>query len=447
MAGAMTEIAERTVVTEGYAEHVATVAARWGEALAAEGYDAALVHAGTPRASFMDDYTYPFRANPHFLAWLPLDDAHDSVLWVRPGQRPVLWFFQPEDYWHLPPSDPDDWWAQHFDVRVTRETGDWRQALSIRTRTALIGDSPALEGAAGDRNPERLVNRLHLARTRKTGYEVACMTEANRVAAAAHRAAEAAFRAGASEFEIHQAYLRASRHTDAQLPYGNIVALDTHGAVLHYQKLEREPREARSFLIDAGATQQGYCSDITRTYAREPGAFDDLVAAMDRVQQALVEAVKPGLDYRELHLRAHRDIGGVLSDAGVTRVDSDQAVESGLTSVFYPHGLGHYIGLQTHDVAGLIADADGTPIPRPEGHPFLRLTRDLEAGNTLTIEPGLYFIDALLGPWREGEHSDMVDWDTVEALAPYGGIRVEDDVLVTDDGVRNLTRPAFDALN
>jgi len=99
-----------------------------------------------------------------------------------------------------------------------------------------------------------------------------------------------------------------------------------------------------------------------------------------------------------------------------------------------------------HDVAGLIADAEGTPIPRPDGHPFLRLTRVLEAGNVLTIEPGLYFIEPLLRKWRENGDVAAINWDKVAKLAPYGGIRIEDNVVVTGGAPRNLTREAFAAL-
>jgi Xaa-Pro dipeptidase len=143
-----------------------------------------------------------------------------------------------------------------------------------------------------------------------------------------------------------------------------------------------------------------------------------------------------------LHLQAHSDIAGVLAQAGVIRVAADDAVESGLSGVFFPHGLGHFLGLQTHDVAGLIDD-QGVPIPRPEGHPALRLTRVLEAGNVLTVEPGLYFIDSLLSRWRRERDASMVDWQRVAALAPCGGVRIEDNVLVAERGCENLTRPAF----
>jgi len=201
----------------------------------------------------------------------------------------------------------------------------------------------------------------------------------------------------------------------------------------------------RSFLIDAGATQQGYASDITRTYSANGGRFSEMIEAMDELQLGLCDGMRAGVDYRDMHLRAHQDIAGVLHDFDVITVDPATAVESGLSSVFFPHGLGHYLGLQTHDVAGLIADEEGTELPRPEGHPFLRLTRTLEAGNVLTVEPGLYFIDTLLNGWRARNGDDGVNWARVEELAPYGGIRIEDNIVVTEGDPVNLTRPAFSA--
>ena len=437
-------IAERIQVSDHYAEHHAAMTAAWTEALEHEPFDAVLVHAGELQYPFLDDNPLPFRCNPHLQAWAPLSAEHDSALLFRPGQKPILWYYQPVDYWHVVPSDPDGWWADHFDLRCVTEADAWREALST-DNLAAIGDAPSLAAAfSGERlNPDRFINRLHLVRTRKTEYEIACLREANRVAATAHRAAEHAFRAGKSEYHIHLDYLAASQQTDNGLPYGNIIALNEHAAVLHYQHQSRRRVTTRSFLIDAGASQQGYASDITRTYAAEAGDFATLIELMEGLQRQLADAVAPGVDYRELHLDAHRAVAGALADAGVIRCAPEDAVSSGLTSVFYPHGLGHFIGLQTHDVAGLIADADGTPIPRPEGHPFLRLTRVLEPGNVVTIEPGLYFIDTLLADWRAGAHAGLVDWERVESLRPYGGIRIEDDVLVTEDGCENLTRSAF----
>jgi len=436
-----------------YAAHVAQVQSHWETALAAESLQAALVHSGSPIYSFLDDYEYAFRPNPHFLYWLPLTRHADSALLIVPGERPRLFYYQPDDYWYLPPADPESWWADCFDIEVVSSAGGWREALERNIAgasfeldgMAAIGDSPALAARFAQHalNPRGLIDRLHIARTRKTPYEVACMDEATRLAARAHRVAEQAFRAGDSELGIHLAYQAACGQTDTELPYNNIVALNHHGAVLHYQARERTvPAERHSFLLDAGCAVNAYAADITRTHAHGPGAFADLVAAMDEVQQGLARRVRAGLDYRQLHLDAHRDIAGVLTASGIIRVSSETAVETGLSAVFYPHGLGHFLGLQTHDVAGLI-DNEARPIPRPEGHPALRLTRVLEPGNVLTIEPGLYFIDSLLQRWREEQDASMIDWDRVAALAPCGGIRIEDNVVVTEDGCDNLTRRAF----
>jgi Xaa-Pro dipeptidase len=369
-------------------------------------------------------------------------------LLVRPGRKPKLYYYQPDDYWYLPPADPDSWWADEFEVLPVRDADAWKQA-GINAQTACIGDASTLVDsvAAAQLNPARLLNRIHLHRTRKTAYEINCIAEAARLGAIAHTAAEQAFREGLSEYDIHQRYCMSIQLVDAELPYGNIVALNDHGAVLHYQAHEQTvPGKVRSFLIDAGATVHAYASDITRTYASEAGEFCDLISAMDTVQQQLCAAVVKDLDYRDLHLRAHMQIAGILKDFEIIRPSPQDAVESGLSSVFYPHGLGHYLGLQTHDVAGLIADVEGTPIPRPEGHPFLRLTRKLEAGNVLTIEPGLYFIEPLLRKWRESGDVGAINWEKVEKLAPYGGVRIEDNMLVTDAAPRNLTREAFAAL-
>jgi Xaa-Pro dipeptidase len=437
------------IISKGYKKHVAELQQHWEKALHAENYDAALIHAGSKLASFLDDYEYPFRCNPHFLWWLPLTHHHDSALLVRPGRRPKLFYYQPDDYWHTPPADPESWWADEFDVVPVRDADAWKQA-GIDKRTVFIGDSPALADTVNPTqlNPARLLNRIHLERTRKTDYEIACMEESARLGAVAHTAAEQAFREGLSEYDIHQRYCMSIQMVDAQLPYGNIVALNEHSAVLHYQTHEQQvPENVRSFLIDAGATVHAYASDITRTYASQEGEFAELITAMDMMQQQLCSAVVAGLDYRDLHLRAHMDIAGILKDFDIIRPSAQDAVASGLSSVFYPHGLGHYLGLQTHDVAGLIADVDGTPIPRPEGHPFLRLTRTLEAGNVLTIEPGLYFIEPLLRKWRENGDVSAINWDRVESLAPYGGIRIEDNMVVTHGAPRSLTREAFSGLS
>ncbi|MGI9321711.1 MAG: hypothetical protein ACR2O5_09885, partial [Thiogranum sp.] len=170
---------------EHYAAHVEEIQSRWELALEAENLQAVLVHSGTPLVSFQDDYEYAFRPNPNFLAWLPLTHHHDSSLLIRPGEKPRLFYYQPDDYWYLPPSDPAPWWADQFDIQVIAETTDWRRrlfaqldGLSFDIRdVAAIGDAPSLAAVfESDRiNPAGLVNRLQVERTRKTAYEIACI--------------------------------------------------------------------------------------------------------------------------------------------------------------------------------------------------------------------------------------------------------------------------------
>lgn len=115
-------------------------------------------------------------------------------------------------------------------------------------------------------------------------------------------------------------------------------------------------------------------------------------------------------------------------------------MEKGLTAPFLPHGLGHPLGLQVHDVAGFMQDDHGSHLAAPAQHPYLRCTRILEPGMVVTIEPGIYFIDSLLAPWREGEFSRHFDWQRIDALKPFGGIRIEDNIVIHEKRVENMTR-------
>jgi Xaa-Pro dipeptidase len=163
-------------------------------------------------------------------------------------------------------------------------------------------------------------------------------------------------------------------------------------------------------------------------------AFAHLVDGVEAMQQRLCAALRVGMPYEELHDESHRQVAGILREAGVVRASVDEAVASGVTRAFYPHGLGHSLGLQTHDVGCALR------APR-EDNPFLRNTSDVAAGQALTIEPGIYFIDTLLAELRaDGHKGAMVNFALVDALAPFGGVRVEDDVLVLENGVRNFTR-------
>jgi len=429
-----------------YARHVEHRCEEIDEILTELGYDGLLIHSGRPENRLFDDSHPPFRAHGPFVALVPLPFAADSLLELRPGERPKLWYCQPDDFWHMPPEPPEDWLTGSLQIETVRSSADWHERFRQQRALAVIGDERALGGLldGADLNPPELMWRLDEIRTRKTAFERDCIERANRLAVAGHLAAAEAFRAGKSELEIHLDYLAAMGTDQDTLPYNSIVALNDHGAVLHYQfRSPAHPRPARSFLIDAGADWRGYAADITRTWTfDEHREFGDLIGAMDAAQRRLVNGVRAGKNFVELHLEAHHAIAAVLEQAGIVRMPPAEQVESGVSAHFLPHGLGHYIGAQVHDVAGL-RDERGQDLPPPERYPALRLTRVLEPGNVVTIEPGLYFIPSFLEKLRGGAHASKIDWQAVERLRPFGGIRIEDNVLVSENEPVNFTRQAF----
>jgi Xaa-Pro dipeptidase len=430
-----------------YPAHLATLMERADRALAVSRCDALVIGAGELKYRYLDDSTEHFVANPQFRAWVPVTDAPGSYVIYVPGKKPTLLFHQPEDYWHKPPSLPTEAWTRALEIQIILSPED--VSTHIPARAAYLGEE--FTRAAGCnfimQNPPSIVDPLHYARAVKTPYEIACMRLASTIGARAHVAAEHAYRAGASEYAIHLAYLAASGLREMELPYSNIIALNEGGAILHYTTLERvAPLVSRSLLIDAGGQYRGYGSDITRSYASEPGRYLDLLTQLDQAQQTLCRMVMPGVSYPDIHHAAHRLIAQILLETGIIHGSVDAAVASGLTSVFFPHGIGHLLGLQVHDIGGRQATSHGGTLQPPEGHPYLRLTRRLEAGVVVTIEPGIYFIDLLLKKALADSRGKSICWDVVEALRPFGGARIEDNVVTTLDEPENLTRNAFAAL-
>jgi Xaa-Pro dipeptidase len=430
-----------------YGNHIRTLCSRYDHALENSGAAHAVVFSGRPKTVFLDDQQYPFKPNPHFLSWVPLQNVPLSCVVYTPGDSPCLVYYQPRDYWHGSPGEPSGYWPGEFDIRIAHTPDDIAAQLpDDRDKCIFIGEArDESESYAIERiNPTSTINRLNYARGVKTDYELECMRLASRRGARGHLAAEQAFRDGRSEFDIHRAFCEAVSLTDNELPYGNIIALNSHGAVLHYTELERDlPAGRFSFLIDAGAQVHGYASDITRTYSWSDSRFAELIERMDAAQLDIVSRVRAGIDYRELHIETHRILALVLVDAGLARGDPDTLLATGVTSAFFPHGLGHLLGIQVHDVGGHMADESGGTIDPPSGHPFLRLTRTLEEDMVLTVEPGIYAIDMLLENLRGSPAENHVNWEGVEWLRQFGGIRIEDDVRVTATGCENLTRDAF----
>jgi len=383
-----------------YGGHLETIMARHDHALERAGATHAVVFSGNPRLAFLDDYHHPFKANPHFVGWVPLIALPFSYIVYTPGETPVLIYYQPHDYWHVVPGSPDGYWTSHLDVRVVHSIDEIAAHLPAdRDKCIAIGEfnDETLTFGIERINPNTAMHILHFARGMKTEYELAVMRLAAERGALGHIAAEAAFRDGQSEFDIHRAYCTAVSHTDPELPY----------------------------------------------YSNGDQRFQELIQRMDAMELAIVDKVQAGVDYRDLHVGTHKMLAEVLVDAELASGNPDTLLETGVTSAFFPHGLGHLLGIQVHDVGGHQVNESGTIVDPPSGHPFLRLTRVLEEDMVLTVEPGMYVIDMLLENLRGTPAEGHVNWETVDWLRPYGGIRIEDDVRVMANGQENLTRDAF----
>ncbi len=431
-----------------YTAHVTMNKLRHDAALEQSQFDHAVIFSGAQHYQFLDDMPYAFKVNPHFKMWAPVTDNPNCFVIYTPGLKPKLLYYQPVDYWHKVADKPTAKWVEKFDLVMIADPDAAKQHMPAG-RIAFIGEWNERFSSWGDMtsNPEAVVNSLHFDRAKKTEYEIECLRRANVRGARGHRAAEQAFRDGASEYEIHLAYLRGADSTEEEVPYGNIIALNENASTLHYYHHTRnrvDEASLHSFLIDAGGSYNGYASDITRTYSRRNGEFQELIEGMDEAQLQLVAMCVPNTNYIDVHLAAHRKIAELLVRFGFVRdIDADGVIEKRISSTFLPHGIGHLLGLQVHDAGGFMADRAGNTIPKPEGHSWLRLTRVIEPGWCFTIEPGLYFIDSLLGELRQSENAQYVDWPKVDGFRKYGGIRIEDNVVVTETGNENLTRDAF----
>ena len=429
-----------------YAQHLSQLEHGYGQVLAASGYDAVVIHSGSAKKrSEFDDQYWPLRPTPHFQHWLPLSAA-DCALVAFQGRKPKLIWTQQHSFWETTEQPAHDFWHSGFEISVVAERAAVKPLLPTG-RVAFIGEDHkcGISWGFGEAaiNPPELLKSLDALRTLKTRYEELCLEEANRLASFGHNALASAFQSGdASELELHLLYLRATQQDDPETPYKNIVALGPNAATLHhvtYQRMQPKAADAQSLLVDAGAAFLGYCSDITRTHVKGTGAtasaFTGLVAGVEHLQQKLCAEVRVGSKYEALHDRSHQYVAQTLREVGIVKSGEDEAISSGVTRAFFPHGLGHSLGLQCHDVGCALLS------PRAD-NPFLRNTSVIAARQCFTIEPGIYFINSLLEPVRQGPNSSQVDWQLVAQLAALGGVRIEDDLVVgeTPEGTRNLTR-------
>jgi Xaa-Pro dipeptidase len=358
------------------------------------------------------------------------------------------------DFWYEPDSVLDQYWTNAFDVIRTNDDYDLLKNLKNPERFVYLGSEEELAREYNIKkaniNPNHIMTSLKFFRRIKDEYEVHCTEEATKVAYRGHKRARECFYDGFSEFDIHNEYLKASRLLEYDTPYPNIIALNEKSSYLHYDaKRRNKPDTYLSFLIDAGGTYESYTSDVTRTYVskdKEKTIFGDLIKRMETLQKNVIQVIKNGLSYLELHAFAHKLVSTVLADFDIVNLSPDEIYDRDISSYFLPHGLGHLIGVQVHDVGGYLLSEDGEQQEPPEKWKFLRLTQYIEEGHLFTIEPGLYFNDKLMKSLKQN-HSNIssnINWDLINQMKQYGGIRIEDNIYVKKNSIYNITRTIFD---
>ena len=410
-----------------------------------------LLHSGSLDTYFGDDRVIDFNAYSHYLRWIPINKPDQFVLYI-PGEKPKYFQVIPNDYWHEQKIECGDWIYGNVNV-VQIKTVDEIKSYLKNDDLAYIGPNPTLAVkfniSTSQINCQEILNYLNFKRAYKTEYEVLQIKEANKLAIIGHQAARECFLNDGNEYEIHMAYLKACSILESDSPYTNIVALGEKSAILHYQNKRNEnAQKEKNLLIDAGCRINGYASDITRTSVKMSidSLYRDLLVGMEYVEQELVNLVKPGVGYPDLHSDALIKIGKLLLDHSICFGSLEGLLNNEIPHLFMPHGVGHLLGVQVHDLGGHLKDINGTIEVPPAHSPFLRNTRVMSENMVFTVEPGCYFIPSLLEAQRNTKKGKLINWGKIEQLYPYGGIRIEDNILVTKDGPENLTRQ-FEAIN
>lgn len=402
---------------------------------------------------------YPFRQDSSFLYFTGVDHP-GYVLLLTPDGEEILFG---------PPTHPDDViWSgpRPGGAEFVRAAGVDRHADIAELPAALagtpvhylppyrgdnrlrladwLGRTPAEADAGAS---ARLVAAVVAQREIKSDAEIDEIELAIAVSALMYRIAFHNAKPGLKEAQIMGAMLGVALAHDRQPSFPPIVTI--HGEVLHNESYPGTLEEGRLLLVDSGVeSAKRYCSDITRTMP-VGGVFSpkqrDIYEVVLAAQAASFAAAVPGVSNRDVHLAAARATVEGLTAVGLMRGDPDEAVAAGAHALFFPHGIGHMMGLDVHDMEDLgdaVGYDPGTARSEQFGLNYLRLARELRPGFVITVEPGIYFIPALIDRWAaEKLHQTFIDYAAVAKYRDFGGVRIEDDLLITEEGNRVLGPP------
>ena len=379
------------------------------------------------------DRIYPFR-------------SHSEYLYLTDRERPrgVL-AFDPQEGWvdFVTPVTRDErlWEGAHDGVEDGRPASELDGWLAERRDRPLACLGARLGGVTADKTLEtELRYGLNHVRRQKDELELARMRVAERATSAGFAAIQPLLVPGNSERQV-QIELEAEffRNGADFLAYDTIVGSGPNTAVLHFAPSQRRFGGGELILIDAGGEYRGYASDVTRTYPASDEFTPEQTELYGLVRRAGLAALNrcfAGTEWREVHRTAALVIAEGLVEFGLLRGLPESLVEQGAQSVFFPHGIGHMVGLGVRDAGEVLP---GRP-QRDDEFPRLRMDLPLLPGHVATVEPGIYLMPALLhDPEFRERHRDAVNWERAEQMLDFGGIRIEDNVLITDEGPEVLT--------
>lgn len=395
------------------------------------------------------DYEFPFRQESNFWYLTGVNEAECSL--VLDLKKEEYHLFVPERdaqyaVWHGYVKTKEQYQEEYQPDHLHYRNDILKVLNELKPETVYCIDDEQAEfvedlNRGFNVETEALVDALTYCRVLKTDWELDQLREACRVNDLAYLEVMRSIKPGMYEYEMKAIFNKVQIENGLmQDAYNGIFASGVNASILHYVVNNSKIKDGDLFLMDSGFECNGYASDYTRTFPAngkytdiQKGIYNSVLAGMNKV----LDSIKPGVKMEDLHLLAARTMMEGLKDMGVVKGNVDDMMEENIFALFFPHGLGHFLGLDTHDVGGYPKGVDR--IERP-GIKFLRARRELLPGMVVTIEPGIYFVPAVLEPAiADPEKNQFLNTEKVESLLGFGGVRIEDDIIVTEDGMENMT--------
>ncbi|MBO6621962.1 MAG: aminopeptidase P family protein [Balneola sp.] len=398
---------------------------------------------------YATDYEFPFRQESNFWYLTGVNEAECSL--VLDLKKEEYHLFVPERdaqyaVWHGYVKTKEQYQEEYQPDHLHYRNDILKVLNELKPETVYCIDDEQAEfvedlNRGFNVETEALVDALTYCRALKTDWELDQLREACRVNDLAYLEVMKSIKPGMYEYEMKAIFNKVQIENGLmQDAYNGIFASGVNASILHYVVNNSRIKEGDLFLMDSGFECNGYASDYTRTFPAngkyndvQKGIYNSVLAGMDKV----LDSIKPGVKMEDLHLLAARTMMEGLKDMGIVKGNVDDMMEENIFALFFPHGLGHFLGLDTHDVGGYPKGVDR--IDRP-GIKFLRARRELLPGMVITIEPGIYFVPAVLNPaMADPEKNQFLNTEKVESLLGFGGVRIEDDIIVTENGLENMT--------